>query len=262
MVRHHPRDVRSIVDEQVLRSAVQVEPVTETDNVWPVVTISREFGTRGQAVGLRVARQLGFSAWDRELVQTVAERLHTSEFALSEFDERHRGALEDFFSSVWREDSLSVRYGELLRGLVKTIVRRGRAVIVGRGAQFLVDPEASLRVRLVAPFHERVRSYEEQLNLTHEGAETMVRAGDKERVEYVRKEFGKDESDPTSYDLLINVSTYPPERSDALILMAYLAKFGSLPEGAHIAEDSEPRRYPVSEAPGPPDRAEEPGAHI
>jgi cytidylate kinase len=259
--RTRPRDIGSIVDEQVFKSELSPGLSAGMARGWPVVVISREFGTMGQAVGQRVASQLGFSSWDRELVRTVAERLHTTEFVVADFDERARGVIEDFFSSVWGEDRLSVRYSELLRGLVRTISRRGNAVIVGRGAQFLVDSSESLRVRLVAPFDARVGSYEEQTRVTHEEAQRIVRAGDAERADYLKKEFGKDGADPAFYDLIINVATYPPERADALILMAYIAKFGSLPEGAHISEDAEHRRYPTSEAPGPPDDEERVGQH-
>jgi cytidylate kinase len=259
--RSRPRDLGSIVDAQILKSELSPGLSAGKETGWPVVAMSREFGTMGQAVGERVANQLGFNSWDRELVKTVAERLHTSEFIVSAFDERARSLLEDFFSSAWDQDRLSVKYGELLRGLVRTIARRGSAVIIGRGAQFLVDPGSSLRVRLVAPFDARVRSYEEQAQVPHEEAQRVVRAGDKERADYLRKEFGKDAADPAFYDLIINVAVYPPDRADALILMAYLAKFGSLPEGAQLAEDAERRPYPTSDAPGPPDDGERIGQH-
>lgn len=258
--RRRPRDVGSLVDAQIFKSELSPGLGAGKETGWPVVAISREFGTMGQAVGQSVARQLGFNSWDRELVKTVAERLHTTEFIVSAFDERARGVLEDFFSSVWGEDRLSVKYGELLRGLVRTIARRGNAVIIGRGAQFLVDPDTSLRVRLVAPFDVRARMYEEQAHVPHEEAQRIVRAGDKERAEYLKKEFGRDAADPALYDLVINVAMYPPDRADALILMAYLAKFGSLPEGAQVSEDAERRPYPTSDAPGPPEE-EDRAAH-
>jgi hypothetical protein len=37
--------------------------------------------------------------------------------------------------------------------------------------------------------------------------------------------------------VVINTSIYTPERADALVLMAYLAKFGGLPLGAQRTDE-------------------------
>ena len=40
------------------------------------------------------------------------------------------------------------------------------------------------------------------------------------------------------YDVTINTSIYTPHRADALVLMAYLAKFGGLPLSGRRAKES------------------------
>ena len=43
----------------------------------------------------------------------------------------------------------------------------------------------------------------------------------------------KNVADPAQYDIVINTKMYTGERADALVLMAYLSKFGELPLAEH-----------------------------
>jgi len=95
------------------------------------------------------------------------------------------------------------------------------------------DPAHTLRVRLVAPLVQRVRDYQERFGTSPEEAYRQVRAGDKERADFVKQAYHADVTDPTFYDVLVNVATFSPERADSLVLMAYLAKFGDILAQSH-----------------------------
>ncbi len=236
-LRRQPRDVGAIVEEQVRRWGLHSSRVGVSSTTgWPVVTISREFGTLGMELGRRVAMRLGFSYWDREIVTEIARRLHTPEESVSVFDEHHRSAMDDLFGVTFDQGAVSADYGDQLRAIVRSIARKGSAVIVGRGSQYLVDPQRALRVRLVAPTRQRVSEIAKRANVSSETAAHTVRAGDRDRAQFMRQYFGKDGTDPTDYDFVLNTANYPPERAEALLLMAYLAKFGHLPFAAREAE--------------------------
>ncbi len=235
----HPRDVGGIVEAQVRRWALnkQNRPRETLLEEWPVMTISRECGTRGTALGRRVAERLGFSCWDSEIVTEIARLLHTDETAIAAFDERTRGAIEDLIgTSLFNQDIISADYADHVRRIIDSIARRGRAVIVGRGAQFLVDPSQALRVRLVAPFEHRVREVEKLEGISLQEAKRIVESGDKERAAFVHHATGQNVADPAQYDVVINTKIYTGERADALVLMAYLSKFGELPLAEHTRE--------------------------
>jgi cytidylate kinase len=219
--------------------------------VWPVVTISREFGTRGVAFGRRVAERLGFRCWDREIVTEIVRRLHTNPETVSTLDGHAHDAIDDLLGVILGQAVIAADYGDQLRQIVGSIAQRGSAVIVGRGAQFLVDPQHALRVRLVAPFEHRVREVETRATLPFDEAARKVRAGDRDRVAFLRQHFGEDGSNPVHYDLLVNTGIYTPERADALVLMAYLAKFGQLPPSTQ-GDSEESSSGPVSWVPGEP----------
>ena len=44
-----------------------------------IITVSREFGSGGRELGKRLAEELGFAYYDREIVATLAERTGMNE---------------------------------------------------------------------------------------------------------------------------------------------------------------------------------------
>jgi cytidylate kinase len=236
--RPHARNVGAIVENQVRRWAFnnQKRASGALPEHWPVVTISRECGTQGTALGRRVAERLGFSCWDSEIVTEIARLLHTDETTVAAFDEHTRGAIEDLIGSSIFQNIMSADYAVNVRRVIDSIARRGSAVIVGRGAQFIVDPNRALRVRLVAPFEHRVREVETLNGIASEAAKRIIESGDKERAAFVRQITEQNVADPAQYDVVINTGIYEGERADALVLMAYLAKFGELPLTEHVSK--------------------------
>ena len=235
----HPRDVGGIVEAQVRRWALdkQNRPREILLEQWPVMTISCECGTQGTALGRRVAERLGFSCWDSEIVTEIARLLHTDETTVAAFDERTRGAIEDLIgTSLFSQDIISADYAGHVRRIIDSIARRGSAVIVGRGAQFQVNPYHALRVRLVAPLEHRAREVEMLKGISFEEAKRIVESGDNDRAAFVRHATGKNVADAAHYDVVINTKIYAGERADALVLMAYLSKFGELPLTEHTRE--------------------------
>lgn len=226
--RHSPRHVDGIVEQQVRRW--QLQPSDDRSAFWPVVTISRESGSLGLALGRRVASRLGFTFWDQEIVTAVAERLHIDPRKVLALDEHAPGAIEVILTALrMAQGGLAHDYRHQLRILLASIGHHGSAVVVGRGANCVILSSQALRVRLVAPIGQRIADYERTCQTTHEVAAREVPAGDKDRAEFVRRTFNVDVADPAHYDLVINVGTYSPLRAESLVLMAYLAKFGQLP---------------------------------
>lgn len=226
--RHQPRPVGDIVEQQVRRW--QFQPREAKDTYWPVVTISRESGSLGLDVGRRVAERLGFTFWDQEIVSELAHRLHVEPKDVSALDEYAPRAMQVMLTALkLASEGLVEDYRDQLRYLFASIGHHGAAVVVGRGAHCVIPSTQALKVRLVAPLETRIAHYERTCKVTHEAAARQVPAGDRQRAEFVRQTFHANATDPTAYDLVINVGTYSATRADSMVLMAYLAKFGHLP---------------------------------
>jgi cytidylate kinase len=192
----------------------------------PVVTISREAGSKGTTLGRLVADKLGFRLWDQELVQRVAEQSGASEALFAAVDERARGAIDDLLTAILVGDAgTEAEYMASLLRVIHSVAQHGSAVIVGRGAQFVLDPGTVLRLRVVGPIESRTRELASMRNLSEREARAEVERIDRERLGFVRHHFHRDAADPSAYDLLVNSVHVPPERAVDVVVAAYHAKF-------------------------------------
>lgn len=106
-----------------------------------------------------------------------------------------------------------------------TIARHGRAVIVGRGAQFILRPERTLRVRAFAPPEVRIARIAERDRISRDEARAVVLRHDAERNAFCRQHFNADPSDPHHYDLLLNTGTLSVETCADGVVGAFRARF-------------------------------------
>jgi cytidylate kinase len=231
-VEKSPRSVQRLVEEQILRwqadqRARKSHKMKAAAPAAPIVTISREAGAGGTEIGRVVAKELGFSFFDQELLSRIAEQTGASEKLLEGVDERARGAIEDFVSAMLLGTSVTEReyFSELVRS-VHAIARHGSAVVIGRGAHVLTPSEA-LRVRIVSPLEQRVRYLAESRGLSEKDAEELVGRLDRERTAFMRHHYKREIADVTAYDIVINWADIPFERVPSIVVAAYRARFGS-----------------------------------
>jgi hypothetical protein len=194
-----------------------------------VVTLSREFGAGGARIAGRVAAELGFQLWDQELVTQIARRADVDPQVVRDIDECGRELFERVLSvSLPGARMNSSKYRQLLARTVDELTDRGGAVIVGRGANFLVPAEKALRVRVVSPLKKRVDRYAQASQVDAETAERYVVNKDRERERFVHKLCGEHSADALHYDLVVNTADLSDHSAAQLIISAYHARFGAL----------------------------------
>ena len=234
-----PRSVEAIVDQQ-LRAwrAKMASDQTRKEANPRVVTISREFGAGGARVAKVVADKLGFTLWDHAFVKHLAERAGADPAFVEALDERRRDLFDDVMSHSFLKVPISgTDYRRLLTRMVEEITEHGAAVIVGRGANFLMRPEQGLRVRIICPLKERIRRYAARELMSLPEAERVQRlVPSMERMRFVRQLCDQDARDPLHYDLTVNTAALSEEQAGALIVDAYAERFGSA-DAAVRAED-------------------------
>jgi cytidylate kinase len=226
-----PRTVNEMVEHQIQRWLAEQQKKRSEEHRLPerpppIVTISREAGARGTTLGHGVAERLGFRLWDQELVQRIAEQSGASEALLSAVDEQARNAIEDLLAGILMGDSFTEKeYLSQLMRVVHAIAQHGSAVVIGRGAQYVLPADAALRVRVVGSFEERVRSLSSARGLPEREARSEIEKIDRERLAFIRHHYHEDAGDPHGYDLIINSTTIPTERAVDVVVAAYHAKF-------------------------------------
>ncbi len=221
------RSLDALIEQQVLKWTLTQKPKrVEAPHVPPVVTISRQFGSRGTRVGELVARQLGFVLWDQDLVHRMADEANVTESTLSWIDESPHSAWRDFVDGILMGDQYTEsEYLRRLIQVVRGVADRGSAVVVGRGGQYILGPSRALRIRVVAPFEDRVAGIAGRGGLTLKDARRAVKAIDKERAVFMQHHYDRDVNDLDAYDLLVNVGTLSLEQAAKIVVAAYRARF-------------------------------------
>ena len=209
--------IHRLIEEQVGRWEILRRETPEARQL-PVVTISREPGSGGKLVARAVADRLGLDLFDQEIINAMAKDADTTTRIIRTLDEKSVSMIED-----WVAASISQRHlwpDELARVLMRVIGaigRHGGAVIVGRGANFVLPPEARFRVRIVAPLERRVSRVAETHGISREAAKTRVLRTESDRRAFVRKYYHSDIRDPLNYDMILNTGALAIESCAAAI---------------------------------------------
>lgn len=225
-----PRSVDAMVDAQVQRWLGERQKVgTPNASPPPVVTVSREFGARGAAVAKLVAERLRFSFWNRELLDAIAAHAHVDPSAMARFDEHHPSVLAETVSGLIPGPARvsQLDYARELTFVVRDLVARGGAVLVGRGLNFMVDRSRALRVRVVCALQQRIEELAMRERLSIENARAAIAEADRDRRAFVRDLYGKDIDDPSGYDLWVNTGTMSLEAAADIIAAATRAHVAS-----------------------------------
>lgn len=193
----------------------------------PSIAISRESGSGGRLVAEMVAKKLGFELFDEKLVEAVARSAKLRKDLVQSIDEKNRGAVVDMIQSLLNPDYVSdLTY---IRHVVRVILSRaqkGKVVILGRGGNFIIPPERSLRVRIQAPYKKRVAWAAQFENISIDQARINIAKADEERKGFVRQYFNKNVSNANYYDMVINTANVKLEDARDLIVFAFEKKFG------------------------------------
>lgn len=192
----------------------------------PMIVMSREYGARGAEVGRLVAERLGFQFHSQELVGEVARQARVRQQLVASLDERARDDIEQWVTELMEEGSFSPT--DFLRNLTKVVLslgRHGKGVIVGRGAQFILDPKRTLRVRAFAPLEARVRRIAGRDGTSRGEARVKVLRIDAERMAFYRQHFDTDVADTHHYDILLNTATLPVPACVDMVVRAFRARF-------------------------------------
>ncbi len=184
-----------------------------------VITISRQFGAGGRTLGKMIAKELGYSFVDNELIQMVATKAKVSRTWVESIEKEAGSAFQRFVSGLVSK-SLVDRilsnergyideeiYVDMLHKVITKIAEGGNAVIIGRGGQYILQNfSGAIHLLLVSGLEDRIRFMEEHYNMNRKQATQAVTIDDKRRASLYRK-FGKEDYEkPDLYHLVLNMS--------------------------------------------------------
>lgn len=183
-----------------------------------VITVGRQVGSLGHHVAKKLAQELGFKFYDKEIIALAAEESGFDPQFFEKSDEKH-GFFRSFFGAsvptgalVNYEGSYTNRFSQegLFRFQSQAILKaasEGDCVIVGRCADYILREQKDvLNIFITTDYEERVQSVMNWKDYTRHQAEKYIREGQDSRTSYYNFYTGKKWGDAATYDLTINSS--------------------------------------------------------
>ncbi|MEI8173825.1 MAG: cytidylate kinase-like family protein, partial [Deltaproteobacteria bacterium] len=143
------RSIEKLVDEQLKKWQIQTRELKEEKaKPGPVLTVSREPGSGGSEIARRLARDLNMDLIGAQIIQKIAESADMSTRVIESLDEKEVTRRDNWLDSLFETRHLWLDdYLFHLTKVIGTIGRQGNVVIVGRGAQYILPPEDTFRLR-------------------------------------------------------------------------------------------------------------------
>lgn len=205
-----------------------------------IITISRMFGSGGSDVAARVAKQLGWTLFDNEVVDSVAERLGMSRAEVSSIEERVPSLSERIAASMRLStpeyvvpiadasltDTAEMRVVDTTKHVIQEAVQRGNAVLVGRGAQvMLAERSDALHVFCYASQEALVTYAIAHRGLDPATAAQEVEKRNRQREQYVKRNWGRDWRRFEHYHICLDTGRLGVGNAADLVVAAARARF-------------------------------------
>jgi cytidylate kinase len=225
------RSIEQIVDEQVKKWGLGLRETPEQTPAISTVTVSREPGSGGKLIAKGIAECMDFDLFHQEVIHEMALSAKVSARVLESLDEKGLSMLQDWVAAVVHRRHLwPDEYLQHLLKVVSTIGKHGKAVLVGRGANFILPKETTFRLRVVASQSFRAKKVAEQFDLPLKEAERRVMKTEADRRAFVRKYFYADIADPKNYDLVMNTENITIAEAIEGVHHLLALKIGGLPQ--------------------------------
>ena len=197
---------RQMLLHETLDKTAKPKAALQPELRYRFLTISRDRGSLGDGIARDLAERIGWTVYDKEIVDYIAQNSHVRQNLVHQLDERDQTLVHEtiqrFLSMV---EGGSFGIAEYRASLLKTLVylaARGQAIIVGRGANFALQGEGGgLHVRIVASSAVRIERLSMRWHMPLEEARCRMEEIDLQRRNFIRHHFKKDIDDSGAYDL-------------------------------------------------------------
>ena len=210
------------------------------DNI--IITLGRQTGSGGHAIGEKLAELIGAKCYDKELLARAAQDSGIAEEIFRKHDEKPTSSF--LYSLVM--DNYALGYGLAGQGdmpinhkiflaqfdSIKKIANQESCVIIGRCADYaLSDLPNVVSVFITAEDEDKIKRLMERHNLTEEKARDLMQKSDKKRAGYYNYYSNKRWGEAKSYDMTINSSALGIDGTAEVILAFAKKKLESINNG-------------------------------
>ncbi|ADD68207.1 hypothetical protein Dacet_1437 [Denitrovibrio acetiphilus DSM 12809] len=220
-----------------------------------IITISRQYGCGGEYVAERLAENLKFRLFNKELVKFAAILTGSDEEKVKLFDEEQHSSVRSFMSKYFdinmfadlfkntdysqktvrqmmsqeheaffdvysRDENITdaESFHEMVRRIINKAADEMNAVVLGRGGVcILEDHPKAIHFRLVATMDDRVRWVSMREELSEKEAYEKIKDTDNRKRKYFKHYFGRSIDDHWMYHGVLNLSKLDLEEASLAI---------------------------------------------
>ena len=151
-----------------------------------IITISREFGSGGRAIGRMLAEKLGIHCYDAELIQRIVEKSgYPADYVKENGEIAAGGGLSMFLVDRSMGPTHQDKLWKYQSQVIEELADKESCVIVGRCADYILRARADcLTVFIHADFGKRAERIVREYGEPEETAEKRLKNMDKRRESY------------------------------------------------------------------------------
>ena len=194
-----------------------------------IITIGREFGSGGRELGRRLARELGFDYYDKEILAEIAKHTSLSEEYVQQVVENQPRQLYPITvgrSFLYVDTQPLQQASTVFRAqqeIIREMAERSSCVIVGRCADYILRDMKPFRIFVYADMQSRIdrcrsRAAEGE-SMTDKEYKQQITSMDKSRARYYDFYTDMKWGDKLNYELCINTTN-----QDIPTLVEFLAR--------------------------------------
>lgn len=201
-----------------------------------VITIARGYGSGGRTIGKMLAKELGISYYDRELLRLVSDESGINEGLFAKADEKLKSSLLfKVAKNIYRGELIGPDSDDFVSNdnlfnyqakVIKELAEKESFVIIGRCADYILkDRKNVIRVFVHAPIDQCVDTITSMTEMSRKDAEHLIKSTDKNRSDYYHHYTGQDWNDATNYDLCLNTKELSFEKCVEIVKQYKKIKF-------------------------------------
>ena len=194
-----------------------------------VITISRQFASKGRAIAQKAASNLGIYFMDRDIVEETARRMGLPVSEIGNREEMSKGNrlyYQKFPLGIGRT-ALEDEIFEVQSNIIKDTVEKQDCIIVGRLAEYVLrDKQRRLSFYIQAPYDVRFRNCTDILGMSDSIAMKMLRDVDLARERYRARYCENIENAYTYRNIILDSSVFDVDEAAGIITTLAKQKFG------------------------------------
>lgn len=191
-----------------------------------IVTIARQHGSGGRLIGECLAKKLGISYYDKEIISMTAKK---TGFAMDFVKEVEEKQTSSFLYSIYAAAAMPSVYEQARNAqfaIIRELAEKESCVIVGRAAGCILHNNPNtIRIFIQAPMEERIRRARDEYHEPMDNPEKALLKKDRTRAAFYNTYSEFPWGDMRNYDLALN-SSIGIEPSAELIVQYIRARMG------------------------------------